>query len=1728
MSIDFDTGALQTQQNDNEEYDPEDYAREQLLQQLLTGLPHDMLDDSLCSTSEPNYSDCSDQELSEHNEPWHPETQWGDNGRTSDRQNQYPGKVVAPQYMEQQIGPLRSEAGDEIRSGWAAQHGDNEAIFTDKYNNYRKPITEESNVGSFHSDDHYDGPDHSTGELYHLPADFQPYTNGGYQLSENFSDASHKQNQMYTAPEGNGDHPEDSIPVRYNPYQINGAHKDVKPDAARRLDNYEDLQKEFLDTGECTSGNMQFVQLQVLYKAKGRQLEEFGAKLEESERQLRYLNHQLVIVKDEKEGLAISLQESQTLLQNSREVELQLRGQMAALQNTVDGLTSNDEQLRKELKVAKLAMESMQQQVMDLRRSDSINRAREQHEMVVSTLKKKHEEQILMLQQRLDEINAALQEQKDYCSRLEEQLKRSERKGEESKLEKTEMINRLSRSLEESQKQCANLLHTGSIQEASQLRMQLQQLQSSKTISDGMNKALQEEINELKEQITMYESAAKLGVFLGAEEQEEFSDSYVDLGIKKVNWQKSQFQRSLRTNGVRKDLSSDAVIAELKTELERCMSSNKAKRQQIIQLQSDLRGYQSKTEELKKLLERAEKEVKDCEVRPGNYERMDPAALQRSTGQESQEVQRLLDENQKLQQEVEKHLLHIDELTANEEKLKAANQQLCSEMRQMIQDSDKDKKESIERCERTYKQHHEDIKNHLRMELSEKLEAEKVQLSQSYEMKISQLQSQMNELSNEMTAVQECYIAMCKEKDNLEDTIRESLRKEFQLNEEKWRDRLLEEKEHSLQSLKMELDDKHQSELAAMKAQGQREKEEEIKRQTEIHLALAKEDWIKEQQQVTAMKIQDIENQWKRKLDDALKHARETLMQRLEDCAVQTEQSLIVQTVLETEQLEELKMKLGNAMLEKEKAVQKACMELEIKHWEDISTQVELALTKGRARWLQELTSLPEYKTNLQIEKDKWEKLNNLRVEKQISDAVAAAEDKWKLESEKSQHAINKHKECEEKIAALQRESDLKAEEFEAQMKVEVGKARAQWNKEKQEEIQAVQAQNEKDFRTFLDDHRSKISDVLYTAKADFEKQRNELLAQKEAAMTEQFNKSLKLRISEESKRLYDHDNEILSEIENLMSEIHDELVEKCKRDERLSHATGSLDTQFLQKLRSYLQRSVKGIVYKVVSNAKQGMKPKHDENETCHDSSVLRGKERLHPEGAQKDPKRILTEKVANGHVQTMLTVDPPVKKKSESSEFGCCENCQKQLEKSKKECQELRNKLDKACRHLQQAVKEQKLRMEQFKENETIVQTLKKENLELQKKLDEKVVNPKESCSPEEGSEKGCDMCRGKALEEMRSQYIKAVDKIKSDMLRYIHESKGRAAEMLKSEVLKERQETARKMRKYYLTCLQQLLKDDGKNEGAEKKIMNAASKLATMAKVLETPISQKTQSRNFRLAPVQIENETEHETAKSVNAQICVTDRLRAPITEQRTIDELIRRHMKEKLDGSIFPTVDTSASKQDDVSKQLRKDCTIAAPVCTLPLEEGRTLNCTGSDAESNQRPFHGRSEPSFLQGLKSFDCQDHLKTKAPRRRFELQETPVRDNGDNGWGLVSGKGLFPSQSSLTSMKVPSYNLDTAGKLSAAGLFSHAEESRDAFGSRYEGQNHSAHIAKRRDQTPSTWHSSKITGHPPTSVESGPYSDVGRDNQLPQQKLLLDFATPPQDSGFDSPFPDVNSFN
>lgn len=46
---------------------------------------------------------------------------------------------------------------------------------------------------------------------------------------------------------------------------------------------------------------------------------------------------------------------------------------------------------------------------------------------------------------------------------------------------------------------------------------------------------------------------------------------------------------------------------------------------------------------------------------------------------------------------------------------------------------------------------------------------------------------------------------------------------------------------------------------------------------------------------------------------------------------------------------------------------------------------MEAALTQARAKWLQELTDLKEYKVNLKIEQEKWEKEHKETTAKQVA-----------------------------------------------------------------------------------------------------------------------------------------------------------------------------------------------------------------------------------------------------------------------------------------------------------------------------------------------------------------------------------------------------------------------------------------------------------------------------------------------------------------------------------------------------------------------------------------------------------------------------------------------------------------------------------------------------------------------------------------------------------------------
>ncbi|XP_009274769.1 PREDICTED: centrosomal protein of 152 kDa [Aptenodytes forsteri] len=1624
MSLDFDSGALQTQHED-EDYDQEDYAREQELQQLLTDLPHDMLEDSGDQLS--SYSDCSIHETEEQShEPGKHDGRWNDHPLISDPQNGYEqGQNLYPEQFlcDQQSGHVEKHG-----KNWNGLHNDEEEKHLyDVKDDYCGQNGQEDPDDVYLGRDGFNAPScYQQNNVYHLPENFKPYANGhkpefNSQQSKiiNFPNAPKEHLKQFVASDiVSGQSPE-SYKVTYKPYQ-NGIHQKIPiiQEGTRRNEVFEDLQHEFLGNDENSSENMQILQLQVLNKARERQLEELNEKLEKSAQQIRYLNHQLSMVKDEKDGLAVSLRESQKLYQNGKEREVHLEGQIKALETQIQTLTTNEEQILKQSKVAEVAMESMQKQLLELQRSDALQRAREQHEAIVSALKQKYEKQVLSLEQKLDTTKSALREQKELCKNLGEHVKQLEKMLEETKCEKTEIINRLTRSLEESQKQCANLLQTGSMQETNQLRFQLQQAQSAHMISNNMNKALQEELMELKEEIALYESAAKLGVFLndaGGELHTNLADSYVDLGIKKITGKKPRFCSAMQNRDMDKELSKDEIIVELKAELERLLSSNKMKRKQITQLQNDLKDCQKTLEEYKQLL-KAEKASKESELVTNLNDTL--VASPSVSDNLKEEVLRLRKANETLLQEAENHTLTIEELKENEEKLKRLNQDLCCQMRKMVQDFDQDKQEAIDRCERTYQQHHEDTKAHFEKGLLERYAAEKQQLLQTYEETISQLKANIEELNREMTAVKECYIGVCGEKDTLEATLRQKFEQEQQLKEEKLKKQLLEEKENSLNLLRTELEEKHSSSMIAAKKQWLEEKEQQV----EEEVALAKTHWEKELKENKEQVFAKIEREWQSRLEETRRTVAEC-----NDCSSQTDRVTVVDEASAKELegiVEDQRLQIQKALKESmasEEALKEFGIELENKYRKNLASQVDAALTQARARWLQELTHLKEYKVNLKIEQEKWEKEHKETAAKQLALVLSAAEEKWKKEHEHTEKSGPRMKELEEKVISLKKELELKKEEIPAAIKAELAKARAQWNKEKQEEILQIQGQNERDYRSFLDDHRNRIKEVLATAKEDLAKQKNDLSIQKEAEIKMLLDQKQREWEAQETKRLQDevnrYEEKTLVELEYLLSEIHEELV-KCTHSkhswkDKCFDAHVQLSHRCKDKLKACLQKAYRTTVYAILEKKEREWKEKYEELLT----------------NANKEAYTCL--QCGEGETGDMAT--PPVYNVGHQAE---------------------------AQRRLRRQPPLQETGTD--KENEKVLEALIAENSEMKTKLKD-LGTPPRSLS-KGGVSKPCTSCDSvKGLEEMRAQYIKAVSKIKCDMLYYIRESKERAAEMIKAEVLRERQETARKMRKYYLTCLQQLLTDNGKHEGAEKKIMNAASKLATMAKGLETPLRHIPQSKSTRSALLlnsdlppgaeyskrdrMLQTRSNHMESKSCGESI--TEKANDEVVQKHVPHDLRQRfdamqtetrHMlhetvtsniqngnnSKNLDGASRDALSELYSNEDgrrekygpivNVDKGLLCAASNIAHQNTLPSAFQVALGDTHAPSFTNGHnvsgpAYHtlkGKNERTVLKDDKCVPSCGKWKTKSKRtQEFDSQETPERDEGScSEWSSVNG--------------------------------------------------------------------------------------------------------------------------
>ncbi|XP_061630748.1 centrosomal protein of 152 kDa isoform X3 [Phyllopteryx taeniolatus] len=1189
---------------------------------------------------------------------------------------------------------------------------------------------------------------------------------------------------------------------------------------------FDQLQRVFLDSTQQTAEKEQLAQLQILNKAHHRQIEDLEKKLEDSKRKSRFLEHQLAVVKDEKNGFAVSLKESSRHQEEAKEREVKLQSKVKVLEQQIQTLIERDQENTKKQRVAEAAVDSMKQQMLELCHSDTLSKAREQHDRDVTVIKEQHEAALLVLQQQLDARSQALDEQMDTSQRFREQVKQLERQREEEQLDRGRVVNALTQRLEEIQQQCAKLLETSSVQEMSKIQIKLQQAQTAKVLNEDMNRVLQEDLADLKEQIMLYESALKHGVIAlnaNGDCENQLSDSCLALGLKKTTFKNGSLHSMALANLSDSKLPEDEALRQLKVEMQRCLGCLKAKRQKFSHLQEELQKSCAQVKELQTQLDEAKLSlsVRQCsQIKHQNW-----------TGEDQNELVKLKEDKKCLQDQVEVQEKKIIELQQSEEKLRSANLEVRIKMGAMIKEFDQERQEAVERTERIHQQHWDDVVDRVRTELTVEHKAQVEYLTAQHEQDSQHLNTQLSEVNDKLLDVQECYISLCKEKDLLEEKVQNREGENAPRTGKEKR----EENSTNVENLRAELMAQHQASMTQVKALWSREKEDEIQQQVNSQVALAKAAWEEEHHQK--------EMTWTLRLEEA----RREKHSKTSDRTCQTEEvdanglmitveDLNSRLCAQRQQLQvEAEKVKHQAVEEAKKQVQKDTQD---KHLEDLANKVEGAVTRAYNRWIEDLTSLPEYQASLQREKENWEELQKEYMEQKISEA---------------------------QLSCVLRET---------------------------------QEQHERE----------------------------------------------------------------INKMQNSLAQVGGQA---CSRKE------------------------------------------------------------------------------------------------------------CAETTSKMQKKTQELQKHLEKACRQFQHSVWEHKTTMQKLKdEHESRLQKAKEEHL---RQLEE-VKRSKEAAGTLNHQQ---NLKEG--LEEMKQQYLMTVEEIKGNILRYVHESHERAAEMIRTEVQRERQETARKMRHYYLTCLQQLLEDSGKTTGAEKKIMNAASKLAAMAKVLETPVKKKSGENPSLPTCMTVVSTTGHSLASN-------TDFLKNPSTLDIRMEDRTHREMMLDMERKTTLVRTKLASKQDIGA------CESSADAQLYPHKV--TSSCLA--------PLRSKGREVYLQGGQP---DNHFHGDPPNKPSLTQEAPVRDDKLTCWYLTS--------SDSDDLQIPRLSYSER-KVELAKAFSDLSE----FGcltpdaSDLTVYNDIAQETKTRTQTFAP--KAKMSTH----REPTPGSEGQKQRGVCSGPLFSELRQHQQDSGFDSP--------
>ena len=268
--------------------------------------------------------------------------------------------------------------------------------------------------------------------------------------------------------------------------------------------NFDDLNINQVELQDSDVLKREYGNLRILYIARGKKLDEvsnrFEAFKEDVTRQTRSLTHQANMANKDKEEALLSLEQSHQLAQTYQsEIETLTRKNQDMKQYLDQSKITNDE-LNAKLKDTTDEIESLNFQLQQLQKLDSIERMRAQNDQILNKMREKYESDAFLMKEKMNRNDFDLSEKIQAYEILKIEYDKFRKDSDSTLLERNDMISRL-------KKQNSDMLVSSSYNDSVNITLKLNE--KIRFLEDGIRERdkqlerLQTHVNELEEQVKL-------------------------------------------------------------------------------------------------------------------------------------------------------------------------------------------------------------------------------------------------------------------------------------------------------------------------------------------------------------------------------------------------------------------------------------------------------------------------------------------------------------------------------------------------------------------------------------------------------------------------------------------------------------------------------------------------------------------------------------------------------------------------------------------------------------------------------------------------------------------------------------------------------------------------------------------------------------------------------------------------------------------------------------------------------------------------------------------------------------------------------------------------------------------------------------------------------------------------------------------------------------------------